>query len=339
MQSNSQSTFLNSSQSFDPKMWSPNAFKRLLVLNLILLKRCAATDYYFDGIASDNGIGTSSSPFNSLSIVRSMEIAPGDNILLKRGSNFSEPLILSTSGLAGSPITIGAYGDVLTRSPVISPNTESLELNAILLNGTSNVVVQDLEISNPGNSDLPCRGVYVYAENSGEVHGITLQRLYIHDVRGWMPSTTGTGAGIGKYANASGGIVFEAAGNQTPTYFSQITVQDNILRSVDREGFYTWTNWCRRPALAAFWYALCFETWYPSTGLVVQRNHLYDIGGDGIVVHGHENAKVQNNTLIGFNKRADSPNAGMWTANSDGSHFQFNYVTGGNTTKDGKSAC
>jgi hypothetical protein len=242
---------------------------------------------------------------------------------------------MNQSGSANLRITIQAYGDSHQADPVIDAGDNAYQLNAVLLNGTSHVTVQDLEITNPGDNKIPRRGVYVYAENSGEVRDITLQNLFIHDVRGWMPSTTDTGIGTGKYANASGAIVFEANGNNTASYFTDITVQDNVIRSVDRQGIYTWSNWCRRPAMASLWDTLCFQPWYASTGLLVQRNRLYDIGGDGIVVTGNENALVRNNTVIGFNKRSQSPNAGVWTANSDGSLFQYNVVSGGTTIQDG----
>jgi hypothetical protein len=77
--------------------------------------------------------------------------------------------------------------------------------------------------------------------------------------------------------------------------------QAKICTTVDRQRFYAW-----REELAAFWYSLCLQPWAASTGLVVRRNHLYDIGGNGIVVHGHVNAHVHNN-VVGFNCRSQSP--------------------------------
>ena len=300
---------------------------------LLLVPVCLARDYHFDASASAEGNGSNSSPFKSLDAIQDLELQPGDNILLKRGSSFTGPLVLKQSGGLGSPITIQAYGDDVKEKPTVSAGDE---LNAILLHGTSHVVVQDIAITNPGDNKTPRRGMYIYAPDSGEVKDITLQRLYIHDVRGWMPSTTTTGIGTGKYANASGGIVFEATGNKTATWFTDVTVQDNVIRSVDRQGIYTWTNWCRRPEMVSFWDDLCFQPWHASTAYLVQRNRLYDIGGDGIVVHGHDNALVRNNTLIGYNGRSQSPNAGIWTANSDGTLFQYNVVSGGKTTQDGE---
>ncbi|KAJ5773055.1 Pectin lyase fold/virulence factor [Penicillium paradoxum] len=300
----------------------------------ILPQLCAAASYYFDGSAATNGEGTEAKPFNTLSSIPSLSLSPGDNILLKRGTTFTGPLSLDSSGSAGSVITIGAYGDASKSKPIVQAGDS---LSSVLIKGSSFVTVQDLNITNPGDNSSPRRGVYVYASDAGRVQEITLQRLYIHDVRGWMPSTTTSGAGTGKYANASGAIVVEAAGSVTPTYFDRVTIQDNEIRSVDRQGIYTWTNWCRRDALAAFWNSLCTKPWAASSGLVIQRNRLYDIGGDGIVVKGNNDALVLSNTVVGFNRRSESFNVGIWTANSDGSIFRYNTVSGGKTEYDGMS--
>ena len=201
---------------------------KLTLFTLLAARACLAKDYFFDGSQSTNGNGSPRTPFNTLDAIEGLNIAPGDNILLKRGSSFVGPLVLSQSGADGSPITVGAYGDERAPKPKLGAGDQ---LNAVLLKGTSNVVVQDLNITNPGDNTTPRRGVYVYALDSGEVKNIVLQNLYIHDVRGWMPSTTTTGIGTGKYANASGGIVFEATGNNTATFFTGVTVQDNEIRS------------------------------------------------------------------------------------------------------------
>lgn len=309
--------------------------------NLILLSGAlpsvvTAKEYYFDGSAPTNGNGRPSSPYDSLEHLGALNIGPGDDILLKRGTRFNQSLVLNASGSADAPITIQAYGHTSQPLPVIAGRLT--ELNSVLLLGTSHVVMQDLEITNLGDNTTARRGVYVYAEDSGEVKDLILRRLYIHDVHGYMPSTTDGGLPVGKYSNASGGIVLEAAGNSTPTYFTDIIVEDNFIHSVAREGIYTWSNWCQREALAAFWHPLCTQPWYASRGLKVRRNHLQDIGGDGIVVTGNVDAVVSHNHLTNFNVDSGGYNAGIWTANSDGSLFQYNVVSGGKTTMDGMFA-
>ncbi|KAI8066670.1 pectin lyase fold/virulence factor [Gongronella butleri] len=291
-----------------------------------------ATTYYVDCAQTSNGSGSSASPFNAVGSVNALTLQPGDSVLFQRGSTCLGQFAPQGKGSASQGVVIGAYGSG-SSLPVINANGA---VNAVLLNAFSYVTLQDLELTAPGDNTQRRRGVYLYAADAGVVSNITLQRLYIHDVRGLMPSTISpSNAANGKYANATGAIIIEAAGNTTPTSFNGVLVQDNIIRSVDRQGIYTWSNWCRRTALAAFWNSLCTQNWAPSTGFEVRNNQLYDIGGDGIVPKGYVGAWIHHNKLIGFNRRSGSPNAGLWTANSDDSLFQYNVVSGGHTTSDG----
>ncbi|KFY65564.1 hypothetical protein V496_02507 [Pseudogymnoascus sp. VKM F-4515 (FW-2607)] len=306
---------------------------KFFILLLGLARLCSGVSYFFDGSANHAGDGSQSHPYNNLTTISSFTLHPGDKILLKRGSSIAGPLVLTSSGSASAPINIGAYGDAEQPKPKVVGGG----LSTVLIQGASHVVVEDLEVTNPGDNKSALRGVYIYGYNSGNIRDVTVKNLYIHDVRGYMPSTSTGGAPVGKYANASGAIVIEAGGSTTPTYFTGINIQDNEIRSVDRQGIYTWSNWCQRTELAAFWFTLCTAPWHASSSLLVQRNRLYDIGGDGIVVKGNEGAIVRDNLVVGFNKRSKSPNAGIWTANSINSLFQYNTVSGGTTTSDGMS--
>ena len=308
----------------------------LITLLTALCGTATAKNYYFDGSARTNGNGQRRHPFNTLESISDLHLAPGDSLLLRRGTRFVQSLELSVGGSAGAPIIIQPYGDTSLPDPAVSAAAN--QLSTVLLNGTSHVVVQELEISNPGDNQTARRGVYVYAQDAGEVTDITLRSLYVHDVQGYMPSTTNGSNGVGKYANASGGIVLETSGNRTATYFTDILIENNRIESVARQGIYTWSNWCRRDALAAFWFTLCFQPWHPWSGLRIQDNFLRDISGDGIVVTGNVDAVTSGNSINGFNSNSsDTNNAGIWTANSDGSIFQYNTVSGGQTNKDGKS--
>lgn len=300
--------------------------------NVMLQSVAASTSYYVDCSTSSDGNGSVDSPFNQLSAANNQRLSPGDSLLFRRDVTCQGQLTINDSGSSGSPIVIGAYGTG-SDLPVITAGNNT---NAVLLNATSHIVIENLELTNPGDNTARKRGLYIYAANAGNITDITVQNLYINNVRGLMPSTISPfNAANGKYANATGALIIEAGGNTTSTWFSNILIQNNTIRSVDRQGIYTWTNWCRRPAMASFWDTLCFQPWAPSTGFVVRNNQLYDIGGDGIVVKGYVNALVKHNKLTGFNKRSSSPNAGMWTANADGSLFQYNVASGGTTMSDG----
>ncbi|HEX7326425.1 MAG TPA: right-handed parallel beta-helix repeat-containing protein [Rhodanobacteraceae bacterium] len=279
-----------------------------------------------------NGDGSVARPFDNLAGVNALTLHAGDRVLFKRGTICRGTLAPRGSGSAGAPIVIGAYGS--GPKPAIDADGHT---EAVLLRNESHIQVSDLDLSAPGNNTAVRRGVYVYARNAGSVSGITLQHLTIHDVRGLLPEHGGSllKLGAGKYADASGGIIVEAAGSRVPTAFNDLRILDNTLRNVDREGIYLWSNWCRRPQLASGWHPLCTAKWDPATHVVIRGNHLDDIGGDGIAPMTSQGVLVEGNTLDGFNMRGHGYNAGMWTANSDDVVFQHNVVTGGHSTRDG----
>ncbi|AUG80576.1 hypothetical protein CFP65_5896 [Kitasatospora sp. MMS16-BH015] len=320
---------------YRPTLVGRTAFAVAATLGLTLPTGAAAAAaapaaYYVDCSAPAGGSGTAAAPFGSLAEVNSLVLRPGSAVWFKRGTSCPGTLAPSGSGTAAAPITIGAYGT--GPLPAINANGGT---QAVLLANQSYVQLRDLDLSAPGDNTTTRRGVYVYAADAGTLPGIVLQGLDIHDVRGKLPATTTTGNGTGKYAGASGGIVVEAQGSTTPTAFAGLRIQDNRIHAVDRQGIYTWSNWCRSPRLAAFWNTLCTAPWAPATDLVVSGNRLWDIGGDGIAPMTGQHTLVEHNLLQGFNARSGSPNAGMWTANSVDVTFQYNDTSGGRTTSDG----
>ncbi|MDQ8737142.1 dockerin type I domain-containing protein [Paenibacillus sp. LHD-38] len=288
--------------------------------------------YYVDCSLTTNGSGTSASPFSTLGAIHQLVLQPGDSVLFKRGSVCLGQFGPSGSGTEADPIVIGAYGTG-TDKPVINANGQT---NAVLLKNMAYVQIQDLELTAPGDNKTPRRGLHVLGENGGDLNGVVVQNLTVHDVRGVMPSSFNEGASssTGKFGYASGGIIIEAQGTVTPTAFHDIQILDNEVYSVDRQGIYFWSNWCKRPDLKR-WGSDCSANWYPHTNALIKGNQLTDIGGDGIVMKMVSVGLVERNTLDGFNVRSRSYNAGMWVANSDDVTFQYNRASGGVSTLDG----
>ncbi|OAB47431.1 LamG domain-containing protein [Paenibacillus antarcticus] len=304
-------------------------FTSLLISNAVT---AANTNYYVDCSASTNGSGSDSTPFNNLAAISAVPLNAGDSVLFKRGATCLGQYAPSGSGTSTAPILISSYGSG-TDYPVINANGQT---NAVLLQDMQYVQLENLELLAPGNGLTPRRGVYVYSQNSGDLYGVIIQNLKIHEVRGQMPSTTGGGASSssGKFKNASGGIIIESQGITTPTAYHDIKILNNTISSVDREGIYFWSNWCKRPELNR-WGTDCTANWYPHTNITIKGNQLSDIGGDGIVPKMVDGGVVEYNNLDGFNVRSKSYNAGLWTANSNNIIFQYNRVTGGISTLDG----
>ena len=70
-----------------------------------------ATTYYVSSTGNDANNGTSeNSAWQSLIKVNSFTPLPGDRILFKRGDKWTGTINVNASGIAGRPITFGAYG-------------------------------------------------------------------------------------------------------------------------------------------------------------------------------------------------------------------------------------
>ena len=79
---------------------------------LLLCSTVFAEEYYVsESSGSDSYSGTSTEkPWKTLAKVSERTFSPGDAIYLKRGDTWQESLTVSSSGVAGSPITYGTYG-------------------------------------------------------------------------------------------------------------------------------------------------------------------------------------------------------------------------------------
>jgi len=85
----------------------------LIIIFLLFTTIASATDYYISSSGNDTNNGlTSSAAWQTIAKVNSTfsTIKPGDKILFNRGDTFYGTLIVTASGSAGNPITIGAYG-------------------------------------------------------------------------------------------------------------------------------------------------------------------------------------------------------------------------------------
>ncbi|MFF1649262.1 right-handed parallel beta-helix repeat-containing protein [Streptomyces sp. NPDC058240] len=262
--------------------------------------------------------GSSAFPWQSLDQVNRLALKTGSRILLKRGTRCTGTLAPNGSGRQGKPMVIGAYGT--GAKPVIDGggNAETL-----LLKNTQWVEASDLEITNSGAPGRNKRGVRVQLDDFGTGTHYRLTGLDIHDIRG--DDTKGT--------TGSAGILFSVTGSGKPTRFDDVEVAGNTVTSVDREGIYFGSTWNNRPVHGD--YDPEGPAYLPSTRVVVRGNTLKDLGGDGIVMTATDGALVEHNRLDGFQRRSAGYNAGMWPWNADNTVFQYNEVSGGETTRDG----
>jgi polysaccharidase protein len=97
--------------------------------------------FYVDSrLGSDSNDGSAAAPWASLDRVNDASLEAGDTILLARDATFNGTLSLDASGVAGAPITIGAYGS--GADPVLTGGA-----NGVAGNGQDHIVVRDIHIS------------------------------------------------------------------------------------------------------------------------------------------------------------------------------------------------
>lgn len=160
------------------------------------------TAYYVDAVSgSDTNDGlTEATAWRTYTRAYSMRgsLQPGDKVLFKRGQTFAATgsFTTSTSGVAGSPIVIGSYGD--GARPVLAYTATT---HAIDLRNDSHIVVEGLDI----------RGF----SSTGVVVGVGVQDVALRDLN--ISSTSGHGIAV-------------TAGS------SDVTIEDVVISGVGSRG-------------------------------------------------------------------------------------------------------
>jgi hypothetical protein len=278
----------------------------------------AASTSYLDCSQATPGSGSFESPLNSLSDASDIVLGPGDRLLIKRGSRCEGELAPGAEGSSEAQAVIGAYGS----GP--EPEIVGTARAAVLLKDVSNLVIEDLDVSNPGDSEplgeatVIRNGVEVVAATRTVVN-VTVRRLRIHDIAGDL--TNGDAGSAGIQASATG---------QPPIRFDGLLIEGNAITDVSRSGIsLSGTASPSRPAATDPWPAA-------STGVVIRGNRVDMIAGDGIVPRGTDGAIVEQNVVSRGNQagrpltdpRGPLCNAGIWTFRSNNTLIQQNEVFG-----------
>jgi hypothetical protein len=239
---------------------------------------------------------------------------PGDSLLFRRGARWAGQFNpASGEGTVQNPIHVGAYGT--GPRPLIEG--EGQIQDAVVLQNRSWWTLTTLEVTNQGGSRAAGTrrtGIRVVTDNFGVMRGIRLRDLVVRDVNGSLV----------KHNTQEGhGILFAATGNTEVggqrSRFDDFIIEDTRLERTDRNGISQYTGNGTR-----------------STGVVIRRNTLEDIGGDGIKIWGANDALVEHNVVRGGRMRAQDHAAGIWPFEADRTIIQFNAVTGMKGTTDGQ---
>ncbi len=270
--------------------------------------------YYIDSVnGSDINDGTSrDKAWKSLSKAKSLNLLPGDQVLLKRGCTFNETLQVSNAlGTASQPVTIAAFGSG-DKPKIVAPDGSQY---AVQIKNCSYITIENLDVSNHGSDpEMWDRvGFNVHLDNYGIAHNTVIRGIDIHDVNGRL--WKGEGAGVA--------LRFTMTKTRI-NYWDGITVEGCTIRDCSRNGIGFQGNHGR-------------DAWYPHKRVVIRENLIERVPGDGIVVGECDGALVEYNVVRdctdpwGDNHNAS---AGIWPWSSDNTVIQFNESSGQTTTWD-----
>ena len=286
----------------------------LFFLLLAISLSADGATYYIDVVdGNDTADGTSiDHPWKTLDKVNQTVFRPGDRVLFKAGATWTGQLVPKGAGTAQSPVMFGRYGN----GPKPKLDGEGRIEDVVRIYNQQNIELHNFEITNHGASPATRRGVHVFLDNFGTATHIVVGGLYIHDVNGLNTD--------GDNAKDNGGIIFRTNGNRVPSRFDGLTIERNVIRSVDRS------------AIAADSYHAKRTRWFPSLHVVIRDNYVDDVGGDGIVPWATDAALIEHNIARNCNRRGHSYNAGIWPWSTDNSLFQLNEAAFTRTTLDGE---
>jgi len=307
--------------------FNPNRLLYIVYLTLLLpgimLNSCAkgksSLNYYFDPVSGNDSINTGLAPessFKSLSMIRKINLKPGDSILLKSGAVFSEQLYISCKGDSGRPIVVGKFGG--EAKPFIRANGRYND--GIHVFNSEYLVIRDLEISNKGETPIDgMNGVLVELKDYGTAKDITIDNLFIHDVYGIL---------VREHLGGGNAILMRNFENSDTlsqsSRFDGLVVQNCYIKDCQRNGIMMWGNWIR-------------SKWNPSVNVVFRHNVLDGVPGDGIVPVACEKPLVEYNVMKNCPPTlpATEPCDGIWPWSCDNAVVQFNVVSDHKSKVDG----
>lgn len=224
--------------------------------------------YYVDCSAPQNGAGTQSHPWNTLTSLASIAFQPGDQLLFRRGTSCDGLLAPQGSGSSVAPIVIDAYGS--GAPPIINGGMNE---EALKLFNQEYWEIRNLEIVG-GNR----YGVFISGDRpNSSLNHIVLRDLNVHGA-----------AFHSKLRSDSGEVVIATTGLKellNDVLVDRVTAHDTTASqgiSISAGG--SWTgNWGASQALG--------------NNVTVQNSTAYNVGGDGILLSEATNGLLQHNVV------------------------------------------
>lgn len=229
-------------------------------------------------------LGSAANPIHDLATLNRIVLTPGMHVRFKRGTTCEGSFTPApgSTGAAGAPIVVDAYGDPKAQRPVIAagcadaaadPDQSITEQHktpsgfsgyyslcksdnptvnraAIYLFNTQYWEIRSLELTNDATTPGGRLGLYVRLEDYGTGSHYHVDDVYVHHVRGYLKDVAGNTVGSYK---TTGGMLFEVTRDnevvgtkEKRTGFDDIAVENSEIYNVDAVALSTRSAWmCR----------------------------------------------------------------------------------------------
>jgi hypothetical protein len=230
------------------------------------------TTYYVSPSGNDAASGTSpEQPLRSLGRVESLNLQPGDKVLLQRGASFTGKLGVWRSGTAAKRITIGSYGARSAGKPRLTNNVNDF----CVMVGASNVTVTDLHVSGcrVGIWSRGTENLITRVEATKNMHGIEVDAgsLRTRVIRNHLHHNDVMAANTPGAFDDYGAVGVVVVGDGTEVAFNRIT-----------------------------------DNWAPSSDFGTDGSAVEIYGGIGTVVHHNVGKDNRTFTELGNSRSADT---------------------------------
>lgn len=243
------------------------------ICSLTLSFAQAGNTYFVSADGNDSSDGLSiKTAWRSLEKVSNTIFCPGDKILFRSGQVWNGQLTLNGTGTPDKPIVISSFGG--EKKPVI--NTGSAEGAGILLKNQGGWEISNLEITSGAPPELgkTRQGIYVLIDEPGvKAEHIVIENCYIHDIWGQLGGVRERSSAILVSCRNRSRSSVEAA--DAPS-LNNVRIERNRIERVDKTGIVTDNV---------------------TNGLLVRKNYMNNLGGDGIIVGGSYRALVEFNEI------------------------------------------
>lgn len=302
------------------------SLKKQYAQNVPTQNTARGTTYYVDSSVLFGGDGLSQeTPLRTLDAVNALRLHPGDCVLFKRGSVWTGQLRVSTSGTNDAPIIYGSYGS--GALPLIQG---AGQYDATIYGeNVSYVTVQELEITNSGDSADYHRGIYFCAKSRSS-QGISITDCYVHSVESCIEEI------VGGDIHWLGGIVIKARSEDFPmdvSVLEYVVVSDVLIQNNTVEN-------CIRTGIVAGASTISEAHGKKCTDMRVLGNEVLNCYGDGIILF-NDHAGIIEGNLSSANAQGSVNDknyayVGIWNVESSGTLMQYNESCDTQSNRDGQ---